>query len=235
MNLAPQWPTGLEVARQVRTETPRTLLAFSCGKDSLAAWLVLRPVFDEVIPFYKYLVPDLEFVEEGLHYYEQFFRCHIIRVPHPSLYRMLRNRVFQPPERGPIIAACRLARFSDDDVRDDVAEDVGLSVSPWNAVGTRACDNIQRRMAFTKYGPIRRKKHTYFPVWDMNKAAVVDLIHRCGTRLPAEYRIFGRSFDGLDFRFLYGIKQWYPRDYARILEWFPMADLEVFRYECSRR
>jgi hypothetical protein len=43
-----------------------------------------------------------------------------------------------------------------------------------------------------------------------------------------EYEWFGRSFDGIDWRFLAPIKQHAPDDYARILDWFPLADLEVF-------
>lgn len=39
-----------------------------------------------------YLVPDLSFVEASLSYYEAYFGCHILRLPHPSLYRMEQER-----------------------------------------------------------------------------------------------------------------------------------------------
>ena len=41
--------------------------------------------------------------------------------------------------------------------------------------------------------------------------------------LPVDYEMFGRSFDGIDYRFISPIKERFPDDYARILEWFPMA------------
>ena len=57
----------------VANRQKKTLLAFSCGKDAVAAWLAIRDRFDEVIPYYLYLVPHLEFVDESIDYYERFF------------------------------------------------------------------------------------------------------------------------------------------------------------------
>ena len=51
----------------------------------------------------------------------------------------------------------------------------------------------------------------------------MDAIRGAGIELPPEYAWFGRSFDGLDRRFLGPIQQHAARDYARILEWFPLA------------
>src|ERR1700756_266835 len=79
------------------------ILGFSTGKDALAAYLALRPVFERVMLYYLYLVPGLEFVEDSLRYFEQALGTTILRLPHPSLYRMLRNLVFQPPERWRLI------------------------------------------------------------------------------------------------------------------------------------
>ena len=73
------------------------LLAFSCGKDSIAAWLAMRDMGIEVVPAYLYYVPGLRFVDEELDYFEQKFQTRIKRYPHPSLYRWLNNAVFQLP------------------------------------------------------------------------------------------------------------------------------------------
>lgn len=104
-------PTGEEIVAQVRRETGgKTILAFSTGKDSIAAMLAIRDAFDEVIPVYMYLVPGLEFVEESLAYSERvlFGGRRIRRMPHPSLYRWLNGMVYQPPHRAPVIKAARL-------------------------------------------------------------------------------------------------------------------------------
>jgi len=65
--------------RYMRERSDTVILSFSNGKDSIAAWLVLRKYFPKIIPFYLYLIPDLEFVESGLTYYEDFFQTKILR------------------------------------------------------------------------------------------------------------------------------------------------------------
>ncbi len=100
----------------------RCLLAFSRGKDSIAAWLELREsgLFSEIVPFHLNLVPGLRFVEESLDYFENWFQTRIIRLPHISFYRMLGNCVLQPPERIQEITRLGLdqcTRFTYNDVR----------------------------------------------------------------------------------------------------------------------
>lgn len=233
--LRQRWPHGQELLDHVRELAAGgpLFLSFSAGKDSLATWLVLRDHF-EIIPVYKYLVPGLEFVEESLAYYERWFGCRIHRVPHPSLYRWLNQLVFQPPERWKLIRKANLPDFTHEDLMRALAEDMGLDPQPWVCVGTRAVDSPARRMAFARTGPVNAARRSIYPVWDMDKATLVNLIRTAGVKLPAEYRVFGRSFDGLDFRFLYGIRQHWPRDYARILEWFPLCELELKRHEYAQ-
>ena len=50
-------------------------------------------------------------------------------------------------------------------------------------------------------------------------------------KLPIDYEMFGKSFDGLDYRFLKPIKERFPEDYAKIKEFFPLIDLEILRYD----
>ncbi len=228
------WPTSEEVIRQVARESGGTcLLSFSAGKDSAAAWLALRPHFTRIVPVYLYSVPGLEFVEVGLRYYEEFFETRIIRMPHPTLYRWLNNLVFQAPERCCVIEAARLPRVEYCHVERAVREDHKLPPDTPIAVGARACDSAQRFATFKRHGPRRGNK--FFPVWDWNKARLVTELKSAGVKLPAEYRVFGRSWDGLDFRFLYGIKQHWPDDYRRILDYFPLAELEIKRYEFAMK
>ena len=111
--------------------------------------------------------------------------------------------------------------------------DHGLPPDTPIAVGTRACDSAQRYATFKKHGPRRGDK--FFPVWDWNKAKLVAELKAAGAKLPAEYRVFGRSWDGLDFRFLHGVRKHWPEDYRRILEWFPLAELEIKRHEFAMK
>jgi len=225
--------TGKQVMAEIKDlvgpETP-VLISFSCGKDSIACWLEMKKYFKKIIPFYLYLIPDLGFVERSLTYYEKYFECRIIRLPHPSLYRMLNRFVFQAPENCEIIERCDLPEFDYEDIRKVVCEDLGLDLeNSWYASGVRAADSLNRRTAMKKYGPINRKKHCFYPIWDWKKKKLVREIVSAKIKVPVDYRLFGRSFDGIDYRFLKPIKDHFPEDYKKILEYFPLAELELMR------
>lgn len=220
-----------QVIEEIRGRTDTILLAFSCGKDSIGLWLEMRKHFPNIVPYYMYLVPDLEFIEKSLIYYEAFFGCKIVRLPHPSLYRMLRNFVFQPPEHCSVIEAARLPKLEYFDIQQALRDSLGLGAQCYAASGVRAVDSPQRMMSLRKRGAINDTKRQFFGIWDWNKARLVDEITAAGVRLPVDYKLFGRSFDGLDYRFLKPIRDAFPRDFGRILEYFPLADIEIKRRE----
>ena len=226
-------PPGPAIVAKVRKDRgPKTLLAFSGGKDSIAAYLQIKDSFEEIIPFYLYGVPNLEFIEESLSYYEKtlFGGRHIIRMPHPSLYRQLNAGVFQPPHRIPVIEAARLPEFTYKDVHDLIRLEHDCETA-LTATGVRAADSPMRHVSIMQHGPILLSKGEYFPVWDWKKADIVREFTKHNIKLSREYEIFGRSYDGLDARFLIPMKKHFPSDYARILEWFPLAEIEVYRAE----
>ena len=209
-----------------------TLLSFSCGKDSIGAWLSIRDKI-KVMPYYCYLIPDLEFVNDSLNYYEKFFGCKIIRVPHPSLYRWLCNKTFLPPERCRIIDGSTLPMFERADLLRGLREWQGLPSDTPCACGVRACDSIIRRVHFKTHGPVTKSESVWYPIWDWKQARLIDELKRSGVKLPVDYLLFSRSFDGLDYRFIKPIKDYFPKDYQRILDYFPLAELELYRQQFS--
>lgn len=225
-------PTGEEVIARIRAEQgPRTMLGFSRGKDALAAWIAMRPHFDDIVPYHLYLVPGLSFVEESLDYYERKFGRRIISLPHPTLYRWLTNFQFQSPSNARVIAAAGLPKFGYADIYKLVRQIEGLPDGTLAATGVRAADSPDRRVSLMSHGPISWNAEQYYPIWDWNKERLMGEIEKSGIGLPADYDLFGRSFDGLDLRFVYPLKQKRPDDYRRILEWFPLVEMEVWRYE----
>lgn len=208
-----------------------TILAFSNGKDSICAWLVLRRYFKRIIPYYMYPIPDIEFIEKGLKYYEEFFETPILRYPHSSLYRMINNLMFQAPERCHVIEQFGLPEFEYDELNDIVREEMGLGENVYCATGVRARDSLVRWTAVKKYGPLNATKRTFFPVFDYTKAMLMNELHEAKIKLPVDYRMFGRSWDGMDFRFTKEIKDHYPKDYEKILSWFPLIELDLKRME----
>ncbi|CRK55444.1 phosphoadenosine phosphosulfate reductase [Alloactinosynnema sp. L-07] len=228
---------GITPSEQIRAdiaaEGKPVLLGFSRGKDSLAAWLAMREAGITVVPYHLYLVPGLRFVADSLKFYEDFFGQRIINLPHPSLIRWLNRFVFQPPERCAVIEAAQFPEFAYEELADMLRDVLDLP-GAWNADGVRAADSPNRRMALVTHGPLHTTNRKVKIVWDWRIADVRATLARHHCPLPPEYEWFGRSFDGLDYRFLKPIMDNAPRDYARVLEWFPLADLEVFRRDLTR-
>lgn len=225
--------SGLETIKAVRKMQNKTLLAFSCGKDAVATWLAIREHFDEVVPYYLYLVPDLEFVQESIDYYERFFGTKITQLPHPSVHRMLNNFVFQPPQNCKVIEEAGLPNFDYLDIQSVMCERFDLPKNTLVADGVRAADSPMRRVAINTHGSISYKQLKYHAIWDWKKADLIDCFKKHNVKLAVDYKIFGRSFDGIDLRFLYLIRKHFPKDYQKILDLYPLADLEIFRWECA--
>jgi hypothetical protein len=103
-------------------------------------------------------------------------------------------------------------------------------------VRTAMAKAAPHRMAGVKrHGPINRGAQTYMPIHDWRKARLREELIKSGIKLPIDYVMFGRSFDGLDLRFLVPLKKHRPADYKRVLEWFPLCEAEVYRYEHQAR
>ena len=207
------------------------LLAFSTGKDALAALAQLRETgFERIVPFYRYSIPGLEFVEESLRYYEEHvFRAPIYRVPHPGLARMLKNFVHQTPERCVDIERSEIVAYTYEQANATVRRRAGLAPDVFVAVGDRAADSPSRRFNVLVHGPINERNLRFAPVFDWRADDVDAALVRHGFKLPVDYELFFRTFDGIDHRFLEPIKRRFPRDYAKILQWFPLADLDLWR------
>lgn len=221
--------TSLEVREQLAAEGRPVLLAFSCGKDSIAAWCAMRDMGIDVRPAYLYYVPGLQFVERSLDYFEQRFGTRIARYPHPSLYRWINSYVYQAPERLRIIEAARLPNPTYEETWDLIRQEMGLAEDTWCADGVRAADSIQRRGAFVQHGYFRQRLHKVSPIGDWVKKEVIDCIADHEIDLPVDYDWFGRSFDGIDRRFTAVLKEKDPQDYEILRSWFPLVEADHVR------
>lgn len=224
------WPDSDTLCRMVRERTDTVILGFSMGKDSLAAYLQLVDHGFNVVPFHGYGIPGLEFQTRCLRYYERVMGRHIWRYPKPLFYQRVRRATMMPPHMlGAVYAADMpnltyqhnyVSAMLDEDIEDR---------DPFVAMGVRAADSPIRRLTITQRGPGNWRQRTFFPCWDWNKARVMDRIRESGWKLPIDYRLFGRTYDGIDARYTWPLREHLPADYHRILTWFPLADTDLFR------
>lgn len=237
-DLWPRFATGTEAIAEIRSITDTILLSFSRGKDSWGAYLALRdfrPAFKRIIPFFYWLTPGLAVENEYLDYCETIFKEHIYRLPAPGFWKTIGRYKWQPPGNISIIDSARPPQFGSDDLAQWLWNDLGMKGRPWVALGVRAVDSPLRWAALKKSGFVNYTRMVFYPVADLKAAPLSEMISRAGVKLPADYHIWGRSFDGLDRRFTEGLKQYYPADYKRLLEFYPLADADIWRAIYGRR
>lgn len=235
-------PDSESTCRAVREVTDEAVLSFSTGKDSLAAWVQLRRHGFRVRPVYYFQVPGLGFVERSLAFYEKFFETPVVRVAHPLLIDMLYDQRFAPPDRAFLLENVQELQglaghgYWMDNAAEHGAEGHGLDPATcWYSVGVRATDNPMRRTSLRKYGSVRNKERRFFPVWDWSPGRARETLLEAKIPLPVDYKLFGRSCDGIQYQVLSKIKEVFPDDYERILRWFPLAELELVRYRNASR
>jgi len=217
-----------DIIKKVKEKTDTIILSFSCGKESIVMWLILGDHF-RIIPLYLYIIPGLGFVEESLKYYEGFFCNKIYQRPSQLLINMLRNCIFSAPSQFRGYSGLRL-RGDYYGIIDDLKEELGIG-DAYIANGMRANENLFQRLNLRKTGPIKRERKIFYPMHDWTNTDVEREIKKANIRLPIDYKLFGRSFNGIGYRFLKPIRERFPEDYKLILDWFPLAELEIKRME----
>lgn len=224
-------PTSQEVRQRIKAEGRPVMLSCSLGKDSLAAWVALEEDGIEVVPYYLWSIPHLPMIEESIAEIEGVFGVRIHQYPHPRWFGTLKNLLAQSPDHCGIIEAARLADMSYEKERPLILEDLGLPDDTWDCDGVRACDSPYRRTALMKNGVMKHSTRKASVVADWTKAEVMDSLERRGIGLPPDYELFGRSFDGLDMRFIKPIRDNRPEDYEVIKKWYPLIDMDILRWE----
>jgi len=179
-------PVSEQLAREVAALCPTVIVSFSRGKDSIAAWLHVRRFFERIEAFHLALIPGLSFEEESLDYFERKFGAKIHRYPHPSLFRMLRNFVFQSPDRCSRIEALNLKRWTYQQIENDFREKADAP-GAYIAIGARTADSPTRLANIRRYGAINRKRRSFQAVHDWRIAHVKQAITEANIKLPVDY------------------------------------------------
>lgn len=78
--------------------TDSVAVSFSYGKDSVVTLDVCARYFKRIAVFFLYELPDMEFDERCLRYYENRYNVEIMRLPHFILSSWLRCGTYRPKE-----------------------------------------------------------------------------------------------------------------------------------------
>ena len=230
------WLSSDDMLLELSETVSDVIVSFSRGKDSIAAAYQCLRFFKNVEFVYMYNVPNLQFCEPSLQFYEKVFGKKILRLPEPSLYNRLNNFCYQPTNRCNYIEDMNLPYFkSNENAFDQLFEaariHLGLNESCLIADGVRACDNPNRWSAISQYGGYLKRRKKIHACYDWTESDCYDLIKNNGWKLPIDYKVWGRTFDGIDYKFIKGLKEYFPNDFEQLLLFFPSLEMEILKYD----
>lgn len=211
-----------------KTYGNKMLVGFSRGKDSIALALRLIELGFDVELFHCGFFVPLEFIENSLQYFESKFNLKIHRLVHAKYYIMLEGFEFQPPERAAEVERLGFIPYKSSDGVNHLRKKTGIIPC---AYGYRKSDTMCRRLMLTRSGSWNEKDKIIYPIAEMTINDVYTIIKKHNIKLPFGYEMFGRSFDGIWIKYLKPIKKYFPEDYKRILDFFPLADIQFLRQE----
>lgn len=201
--------------------TDSVLVGFSGGKDSIVTLDLCVKYFKNVVPFFMYLVPDLEFQERMLKRYENKYGIEIIRLPHFECSNFLKYGSFTMFD--PTVDIVGIT-----DTYEYLRQRTGIY---WIAAGERCADSIVRNAMIKQSGSIDYKRGRFYPIAYWNKQEVLQYIKYKKLYLSPEQKKIGFSFRSLAGCELATIKNMYPADYEKILKVYPFAGAAVERFE----
>jgi phosphoadenosine phosphosulfate reductase len=218
----------LEVVKRFKKDYGnKAILAFSCGKDSIAALLLLRKFGFELKAYFMYVVPDLGFQERYLQYIQRVFGLEIERIPHPMISTNAKEGAYRP---------INLDKSLDLGFRDAEESLKGHFQIAWTTGGEKMIDSLQRRGMIHVNNGIDLKRGRFFPLAQWNNRDVFAICQTERVMMPPDY-IMGKSSWGglLNGTWLSEIKKRYPEDYRKILKHYPFAEAAIVKLEMETR
>jgi hypothetical protein len=207
----------------------KVALAFSAGKDSIAAWLALRHAQIEVIPIHFMVHPDLQIIEDTLKFYEDHFQTKIIRLIHPCFWDIFKNLLFVNPYMVRLIEDINLYEHPSFEAQTNgFLRSIG-EPDMWQAKGIKRADSLIRMMAINKGSPINQNSKTVYPMANYGDKQAFSMLIRHKVPLPSYYHLLGESLDIMKNYVVEYLRDNYPLDYERLKSIQPLIDLEHIR------
>lgn len=193
------------------------IVAFSTGRDSAVMLDLMMKNYKGNMTFvYYYFVPNLEYKERILCFYEKKYGIKIERRPSWStLSYMLGRKIVQS------------------DCINDSRHEFNAS---WIAFGTRRCESLTRRGILSGIDSVDEKNKYFYPVIEFTSKQIASYARLHNLALGEEYRNgFQHDLSVPDDYGLLYIKNQYPSDYKKIIETFPALEAKVKKIEMYRR
>lgn len=213
----------------------KATIGFSTGKDSVVGLDMMIKAGIEPIPIYFYIVPGLEFIENNIMLYEKHFGIKVARMPHPILYDHINHQDWQPYQEALNMGEYSLGSINFRMVTEMYLQEKGFKDVEYDCNCMKMSDSLNRRLLMRKTPDIDTSRKIIYLTKYITDSQCYLHIKENNIPLTDDYKIFGRSWDGVSYHFLYGVKKHYPQDFERIKSYFPLIEAEIFRYKLFQK
>jgi phosphoadenosine phosphosulfate reductase len=201
--------------------TSRVLVGVSGGKDSVVCLDLCARYFDDIRPFFLYVVPGLSFQEAVIDFYERKYGVKFLRLPHFILSYFLNAGIYRKEDPD-------VPEIGINDVYAWLRLNTGIH---WIAAGERISDSLWRRGMIKSSGTCDPKRGRFYPVAHFSTKEVLAYIKHHRLKFSPETNVLGYSLQGLEGQDLFRIKQHYPQDFRKMCEWFPFLEAGAWAFE----
>ena len=216
----------MQVIRSIREKTDTAVLFYSAGgKDGIALLDMLAGVFDKVICYYMYLIPNLDHIQPYIKWAEtRYPNVEIRQIKHYQRDFFDSFGFFKEPDEG--VKPRKIG-----DIEQAVREETGIK---YGFSGMKGVDGYMKRMRlkmFAKTGYVTEKGMVY-PLALWTNKEVLQYIKSRNLISPFVYdaNAISQGF-GIDLNTMLLMRNKYPRDFQRILKEFPYSEKMIFDYE----
>lgn len=189
------------------------IVCFSTGRDSIVMLDLMIKYYKGPMKFvYYYFVPDLEYKEKLLRYYEKKYGIKIIRKPS---WGTLSYTLGKKVEQGDVMRITR--------------RELGIT---YIALGMRRCESLTRRGILAGIKDIDEKFKYFYPIIEFTQKQVESYICMHDLVVGEEYKAgYKHDLSTPDNYALLYIKNQYPYDYQKIIKAFPKLEAGIKRIE----
>lgn len=200
----------------------KILVGCSGGKDSMTVLDLVCRVFDRqnVFPFFLYFVRGLECEEKFVSGCEKRYGLKVIRLRHPDATAYAASGEFRP-KKPSVDSRIQIVRWIEIE-----AVLRGRTGAKWIAYGHRISDSLQRRGMIMGSAGFLEKFQRIYPIWDWVPEDVISYLRIRKIPVPGMFGAKIHNTSGVSpnsTQCLEWLKQFYPKDYQKLVAVFPFA------------
>lgn len=221
---------SMQIIQSIREKTDTAVLYYSAGgKDSIALLDMLAGMFNKVICYYMYLIPNLDHVQPYIKWAEtKYNNVEIRQIKHFQRDYYDACGFFREPNIS--IKPRKIG-----EIEQAVREETGISYA---FSGMKGVDGYMKRMRLKKFAKSSyiTDKGMVYPLALWTNKEVLQYIRLRGLIQPFVYDpgAISQGFT-IDLKTMLMMRNKYPHDFKRILEEFPYFEKLIFDYEYKHR